>query len=68
MRVSLHDHVGSMTYGDSEMVCRVCGQQWSVIELDRRRVRVPLPYEGTHESGEARAVRGVDRVHCPQLP
>lgn len=57
MRVSFHDHVGSMTYGDSEMVCRVCGQQWSVVELDGRRVLVALPYHGSHEAGEARGPR-----------
>lgn len=59
MRVSLHDHVGSMTYTEGgDCWCEVCGQQWKMVEFDRkRRALLALPYEGSYPASNAREAR-----------
>lgn len=64
---STHDHVGSMVYGDREMFCRACGQQWEIVEVPARnpnvfgatstRVLRAVPYEGSHPAAAVRKGR-----------
>lgn len=48
IKVSRHDHVGSMEYGDGDARCRACGQRWTLGPA--LRGWVPQPYRGREAS------------------